>query len=311
MSSAARRYFADLNASLADAWNRFWFTPSAAAPLGVVRIAAGALAMYAVASYGPDLRAWFDAEGMLPLPIVRELYPDQWSLLDYVSGRGLWAVYSAAIAAAALLTVGVGGRIAAVATLVLTLSFFHRAPLVTGEFEAVLALLLAYLCLGRAGDALSLSALFPRRRGDSGPAPPTAANRIALRLIQVHIGLIHVMMAIAMFAAPGGVWFSGEGIWLAAARPEGALVDLTGWEEHTKLFALASHATTAYFAGFPFVVINRRLRPLALAAAAIAWPLLAIVTGKVLFCLAMAAGVAAFIPAQWLSRTAGAPVAKK
>ena len=303
MKAAVQRYFADLNAAVGAAWNRFWYAPAAAAPLGLVRAATGALAFYAVASYGPDLIHWFDAQGMLPVSTVRELYPDQYSLLDYVSGSGLWAVFAAALVATGALALGVGGRIAAVAALVLTLSFFHRAPLLTGEFEAVLAFLLAYQCLGRGGDAFSLAAWWRTKQGKP-PAPPAASNRVALRLIQVHIAVVHAMMAVAMFAAPGGVWFSGEGLWLAAATPGASLIDVTRWSEHTKIIALASHAVTAYFVAFPLLAWNSRVRPLLLAVAAGVWVVLAILTGSPTFCLAMAAGVAAFTPAAWLTSPA-------
>ncbi|MBX3433757.1 MAG: hypothetical protein KF847_10590 [Pirellulales bacterium] len=301
MNQAVAGYFERLNSAAGAAWNRFWFEPTTAATLGRVRAAVGLLALAGIASYGPDLARWFGPEGMLPLSIVREFYPEQWSLLDYVSGGGLWAVYGLGIAVAAALAAGIGGRGAAVATLVLTLSFSHRAPMTTGEFEAVLAFLLAYVCVGRAGDDFSLAA-----RLGAKPAPvPAAANTVAVRLIQVHVAAVHALMAMAMFAAKDGVWFSGEGLWLAAARPGGALVDLAWLNDHPKPVALASHLVTAYFVALPLLVWRPLMRPLVLAAAAIVWPLLAVTTGSVLFCLAMAAGTLAFVdPAAWTrSRT--------
>ena len=52
-------YFEDLNAAVGAAWNRFWFTASSASTLGMIRIAAGLLAFYAVATYYSDLELWF------------------------------------------------------------------------------------------------------------------------------------------------------------------------------------------------------------------------------------------------------------
>ena len=71
------------NATVGGAWNRFWFTPSSAATVAMIRIAAGLLALYAVATYSPDLELWFGEGGMLPLEMVRSLYDGQFSLLDY------------------------------------------------------------------------------------------------------------------------------------------------------------------------------------------------------------------------------------
>jgi hypothetical protein len=304
--SAIRTYFADLNAAVGTCWNRFWFTPTPATTLGGLRIAVAALALYAVATYAPDLDRWFSADGMLPLKIVDELYrPEgqilgQRSLLDFVPDRALWPFYWASLAVLAAYLLGVGGRAIAVAAAVATVSFFARAPLVIGEFEHVLAMLLAYLCIGRACDAFSVANLWKKARAPADRAPGDAPalsplNTVSLRLIQVHVALVHLMMGYAQLAAAESAWWSGEGVWLAAGRPGMSLVDLSGLADHPRIVAAWSHAITLYLLAFPVLIWSRLARPLLLVVGALAWLSFAVASGWVPFCLAMLAGVAAFI----------------
>lgn len=317
--SIVTTYFHSLLLAIGDGWNRFWFTPTAARTLGAIRIAAGLLALYAIGTYGPDLDRFFASDGMLPMPLLRELMyrPEgrilgPHSLLDYMPDSLLWPTFYVSLAIAGLFTLGIGGRLMAVATAVVTISFFARAPLVIGAFEAILAFLLIYLCIGRSTDALSVSSLFQRRTDLQAPSPqrpatsdqpPTSTaqvsplNTIALRLIQVHLVAVHLMMGYAQLAAPEAVWWSGEGMWLAAGRPGMALVDVSGLEEHPRLIAAWSHAVTLFLLGMPIFVWIRLARPLVLAAGAAIWISVALATGWVPFALAMITGLAAFISA--------------
>ncbi|MBL9162390.1 MAG: hypothetical protein JNL18_06655 [Planctomycetaceae bacterium] len=293
---AVTAYFEDLSSSVGAAWNRFWFTPSAATTLGLMRVAAGLLALYAVATYGPDLELWFGEGGMLPLEMVRSLYDGQWSLLDYVPANMLWPAYWSALVVIALFTLGVGGRAMALGATVATFSFFTRAPLVTGEFESILSFLLVYLCIGRADDAYSLKALW-RRHTTSSPLPPAPSpfNTISLRLVQVHTALACLMMGWAQLAAPESAWWSGEGIWLAAARPNMSLIDLSALADHPRLTAAWSHAITLYLLAMPVFIWSRLARPLLIVAGGLVWISFAVASGWTPFCAAMLTATAAFV----------------
>ena len=300
---AVRRYFAELSAATGAAWNRFWFTPRTAATLGVIRMAVGSLAFYSIATYGPDLERWFGPGGMLPTSMIRGMYENQPSLLDNLPPQMLWPAFWASLAAIGLFTLGVGGRIVAVLATVATLSFFSRAPILTGEFEPVLAFLLAYLCVGRAGDEFSLMALIRRGRGRPGSlgatpsaqSPVSPFNTVSLRLIQIHIAIVHLMMALAQLAAPESAWWNGEGIYLAMTRPGMSLLDYTNFTEHPRVVAAWSHLITIYLLTFPALVWNRLARPLVLAVGILVWLSLALATGWLMFAAVMLTGLAAFI----------------
>ena len=293
---AVTNYVNDLNATVGAAWNRFWFTPSSAATLGLIRIAAGLLAFYAVATYAPDLELWFDDSGMLPLDMVRNLYPGQWSLLFYVPANMLWPAYYLALVVIGLFTLGIGGRISAIAATAAAFSFFARGPLVTGEFESILSFILVYLCIGQADDMFSLKAVWRRHTTNSPlPAPPAAFSTISLRLIQIHIALACLMMGWAQLAAPESAWWSGEGIWLAAGRPNMPLIDLSGLADHPRVVAAWSHIITLYLLTMPFVVWLRLARPIVVIIGGFVWLSFALASGWVPFAAAMLTATAAFI----------------
>ena len=303
------QYFNDLSATLGAAWNRFWFTPTPAMTLGVMRIATGLLALYTIATYAPDLERWFAEDGMLPMSLIRDLYrPEgqllgQRSLLDFLPDAMLWPAYWTSLAVLALYTLGVGGRAIVIAATVVAISFFTRGPLLIGELEHVLAMLMIYLCIGRASDALTILSLFQRTDVAPTTLQPTAYrlqplspfNTISLRLIQIHVAIIHLMMAGAQLAAPEAAWWSGEGVWLAIARPGMSLVDLNGLIDHPRIVAAWSHAITLYMLAFPVLIWKRLARPLVLTWGAAVWLSFAIASGYVPFCLAMLTSLAAFI----------------
>jgi hypothetical protein len=317
------RYFRTLNAAVGNGWNRFWFTPTPATTLGALRIATGLLALYAVATYAPDLERWFGEGGMISNSLVEDLYrPEgqllgQRSLLDFVPPNLLWPAYWISLGVLMLYTLGIGGRAMAIAAAVVTISFFTRGPLVIGEFEAVLSMLLIYLCIGRCCDVLSVRSL---RRKNAAPTtlqppvsslqPPSPFNTISLRLIQIHIVLIHLMVGWAQLAVPDSVWWSGEGMWLSARIAQDpslhtslSLINMQALMDRPRLIAAWSHAMTIYLLTMPALVWIRLTRPLVLAAGAIIWIAFALASGWVPFGAAMLIGLAAFIEPRSLAPT--------
>jgi hypothetical protein len=301
-------YFNDLATTIGAAWNRFWFTPSSATTLGILRIATGLLALFAVATYLPDLERWFAEDGMLPMSLIRDLYrPEgqilgQRSLFDYLPDVALMPAYWASLAIIALYTLGIGGRAICIAATVATISFFTRAPLVIGEFEQVLAMLMIYLCIGRACDALSLASLWRKQKAapitlrlPASGLQPSPLNTTSLRLIQVHTAIIHLMTGYAQLAAPEAAWWSGEGIWLAAGRPGMPLINLSDLEDNFRVIAVWSHTITVYLLAQPVLIWNRWARPLILALGAFAWISFMLASGFVPLCLAMLTALAAYI----------------
>ncbi|MGH7139644.1 MAG: hypothetical protein ACREHD_28220, partial [Pirellulales bacterium] len=152
MNSTPGQYFQTLGGEWTRGWNRFWFTPSDPLVLGVMRIAVGAIALYLVATYTPDLDRYFGQNGLLPVsvlasleeptrddlqlvpPQVREAVPRQYrfSYLDRIhESAGLTAAHLAGLAVLTLFTLGIFTRVTAVASLIVFLSYLHRGPMLT------------------------------------------------------------------------------------------------------------------------------------------------------------------------------------
>ena len=292
MIGIARQYFADLSEVTGKAWNRFWFAPTGSELLGPIRIGAGLLALVTIASFGSDLQWLLADEGLLPRDFVRDHYPMSFSLLDVLPSSMLMPFWMVTLVAAGLMVAGIGGRWSVIATAVSLLSYLNRVPLLVSPYETILSFVLVYLCVGNSWEAYGLRF----NREEVATAKPQVANRISLRLIQVHLAVVHAMMAVAQITEPEGVWWTGEGMWLLASREGMPLVDLSSWFENRKLASGLAHVVTLYLASFPILVWGRWTRPLILAAGLVVWLILLIVSGRVMLCLTMLTATLAFWP---------------
>jgi hypothetical protein len=296
-----RQYFENFGQAVGEAWNGWWFTPRDAAHLCLLRIALGAMVAYWLATLTPDLILLFGPGGLVPRAVVLELmrlaepaHPGQLSLLLWLeSPGGLWTVHGLAIVAAVLFTAGVFTRVTSVLTLVVFLTYVHRAPMITGIVEWVLAFGLFYLCFAPAGRCCSIDAWW--HATDGGRSGPSLSANITTRLLQVHTAVVYGMMGITMLASPNQTWWYGEAVWYLIARPESRLVDLTWLADHVNLINFWSHWVVFYELAFAVLIWNRWARPLLLAAGVPHWLALALVSGQAPFCLTMLALNLAFL----------------
>lgn len=318
-------YWQELTQAIGTGWNRFWFTPRDPRATGLLRILVGALALYYVLSFTADLERWFGPNGLLPSDTVARLTGDaqgdgataldRWSYLDYVRQPSeLWALHWAGVVVLSLFTLGALSRITAVLSVVVVLSYVHRAPMITGQFEPVLTLLLIYLCLAPTGACLSLDAWWRgRTKGANGSKPSQAAPSImanvAIRLIQVHLTALYLVIGLTMLGGSLGAeydptWWRGEGMWWLIARSESRLVDLTFLHGTTQIYLVNiwTHAVVAINLACGVLLWNRLARPLLLVLAALSWTALALVTGLVSYCLIMVVAGVAFVSPERISR---------
>jgi hypothetical protein len=322
------------------AWNRFWFAPADAFPLAVLRVLTGLMTIYVLATLTPDLVRFFGPGGLVPVDVVRALRapsPDApampstaVSLLEMViSPAELYAVHALALAVAVLFTIGFYSRVTAILTLIVVLSYIHRGPMLTTQMEHVLSMLLLYVSWSPCGEFLSIDA-WRRRRGPVAAAElaerqarASVTANVAVRLIQVHLTIIYLMMALAKIndgaAVEGGTyhaWWDGEAAWWLAAKPGASLVDLTGilgWS--VVLTNLWTLAIVAFELGFVVFVWIPATRPLMLAIAVPMWLSLAVLTGLTPFCLMMLIANLAFSRPEtlrsWMTRIGGLRTAAK
>jgi hypothetical protein len=312
MLNLARNYFVDLFNHVGAAWNRFWFTPSTPHTLCLVRVLTGALALYYVASFGPDVVQFFGPGGIVPVDTVQTWTNGavtRFSYFDYIQEpASLRAAHYAGLAVVALFAVGFLTRITSIAALVVMISYLHRAPMLVSEAEPVLAMIVLYLCLGPAGACFSVDAWLRRRKasvtGDdlwASGAPQATTATIATRLIQIHLAAIFVTSGLAMLSVQ--TWWAGDGVWWLVARPHSPGFWLARPLSRMPLVFMAlTHSIVAYHFLFPLLVWNRLARPLVLAAGLVIWPIVGVVSGLYLYAAVMLAGSCIYLPPALIAR---------
>ena len=268
-----------------------------------------------VGSHTTDLVRWFGANGLLPADDVGRLITGQlsgaaehfhWSYLTWFqSPAELWTVHALGLMVLALFTIGVFARITSVLSFVVVMSYVHRAPMITGQFEPVLTMLLFYLCLAPSGNYLSVTSWLSRRtRLPQSAAPQKAetswAANVHLRLMQIHLSWLYLFMGLTKLGGVMGEpneapWWRGYAIWTLLARSESRLVDLTFLHSQPLLWNAWTHAIVLFELSFAILIWNRTARPLLLLAAVVSWLSLALVTGLVSFCLVMLVANLAFV----------------
>lgn len=295
-------YIQELATRFGTGWNKFWFEPRDVATVALMRMLTGAMALYFVASFTPDLVDWFGADGLLTSSLAERFQGDaaRWSFFSYLeSPTDLWIAHVASLVVLVLYTVGAFSRVTSILATIVVLSYVHRAPVVTSQFEPVLTLTMIYLCIAPTGSRWSVDAWRARRKAEDADRPlaistTSTAATVASRLIQIHLCAVFVMMALAKIS--GDVWWAGDAVWWLIARPESRLIDLSGLlAGHPYLLNFWTHGIVLFEFTFPVLVWNQLARPAMLFLAVLHWTMLAVITALVPFCATMLIASVAFV----------------
>ncbi len=290
-------YFRELGRATYAAWNRFWFTPSDPATLGLIRILAGAMLFYTHFVWSLDLQSFFGPQGWVSPEALGKLEGrvGAWTYFDLIhSTTGLWVAHIAALVVLALLTIGLFSRVMSVLAFLITVSYANRVPQAWFGLDDINALLAMYLMVGPCGAAYSLDRWLARgRAGGLRPAESSTSANLAIRLIQVHMCLVYFFSAIGKLE--GETWWGGQAIWLSVANLEYQSLDMTWLADHRWLINAMTHFTVFWELSYCVLVWPRLLRPLVLGAAVVTHLGIAIALGMKTFGLVMLIGNAAFI----------------
>ncbi len=300
-------YWSRLTSAFGGGWNRFWFAPVSPAPLALIRLVFGVIAIWWYLSYLPDLEFFFGPNGIIDRKTIglwRGPNP-VFSIFDWPStAASLWFTYWLGLVVLVLFAAGVFSRITSIAAAIVVISLIHRGPMLVRPMEDVLAMVMLYLCVGPSGAAVSLDRLWKRRIAGTNvtsiaPLRSIGAN-IALRLIQIHLALVHFGMAIGQLRDDS--WWMGRAMWGFIGKPTSAYVDMTWLADHLYLLNLWTYGVVAFELAFAVLIWNRLARPILMAAAVIVWGSVALVSGMLGFALVMLGATLACVPADWLER---------
>jgi hypothetical protein len=276
--------------AIVDAWSAFWFTPSPAYALGLVRMVFGVVTVAWTLALLPDLYRVLGEHGVAPQ------YPRldyQWTVFEIWPGdTALLIGWVLLLVSALAMTVGWHSRLAAVLVFVLIYSFLRRGALIFNAGDALLTVIALVLALSCCGAALSLD---QRRRTGSFWSAQTLAPW-PIRLMQVQVSLIYLVSVQAKLS--GKSWADGsaasytwrtDGKWALLPAPEwlsanAILVNAATWG--TMLIELA----------IAVLVWNRRCRPWVLAAGVVLHVTMMVTMAIGFFSLAMFVLYLAFVP---------------
>jgi hypothetical protein len=195
------------------AWNRFWFNPISARPLGAFRIVFGLVMLANLAILAFDLDYWLTSAGMLQGSEAREVAGElRYSLLFWMDDPFSVRIFVAVTAVlAVLLTLGWHTRVVSVLFFLAAISIHHRNILTVSGADTLVIIMSFYVMLAPTGAAYSLDARRAARRrgGDDAPAEPLIVPW-AQRLIQLHLCLIYFDTAV--LKCNGSTWLNGTAL---------------------------------------------------------------------------------------------------
>lgn len=281
---------------LRQGWDQFWFTPTDAATLGLIRILAGAMLLYTHCVWTFELQSFFGTDGWLSNEFVYRYHDSTfaWSHLYSLTQNPtlLWLTHCLALLVFVALMVGWKSRIAAVAAFLLTVSYAHRASGALFGLDQINGFLVMYLMLGPCGDAFSVDNWLRRKKSQSTLPPSTSAN-VAIRLIQVHLCIVYLFAGLGKLF--GESWWDGTALWGAFANHEYQTLDMTWLATSITLVNVLTHVTLFWEVSYAALIWNRITRPIMLC---LAIPLhlgIAVCMGMVTFGLVMLIANIAFV----------------
>jgi hypothetical protein len=239
-------------------WNRFWFGPISARPLGAFRVAFGLVTLASLGLLLVDLDYWFSDAGILRGSEARELgAPYRASVLYWAQDPTSVRVFFAITAVLGVLfTIGWRTRVVGVLYYLATLSIHHRDILTTSGADSLLMVLTFYMMLAPGGAAFSLDARRAARRRET-PAEPLIVPWVQ-RLIQLQISLVY--MNTAMLKTSGPPWMNGTALHYVLHNTEIGRFRLDVFTHYPLLVNLMTYGTLAIEFSLAFLLWFRATR---------------------------------------------------
>lgn len=200
------------------AWDRFWFGPVSARPLGAFRVLFGLACLQNLMLLAGSHETWLSDAGYLQGPEAAELAgPLRPSpLIWFQSPAAARTVLAVTAIVTVLFTIGWRTRWVGMALFACNLSIHNRNLLTCSGADVLLMALTFYLMLSPCGAAYSLDALRAARRG-GGRSEPLIVPW-AQRLIQAQISVLYFITA--LHKAGGATWREGTALYYVLGDPE-------------------------------------------------------------------------------------------
>jgi hypothetical protein len=222
------------------AWNRFFFGPISARPLGAFRIVFGLVLLVYLALMIPEFEFYYTGAGLLQGTEAREAAgPLRFSPLQYVQSPAIaYAVLGATMAAAAGLALGWRTRVMAVLVYLGMLSLYHRNVSSNGGPDAIPMIMSFYMMFCPAGAAYSLDARRATRKRGSYVEPLIVPW--AQRLLQMQLCLVYFQSSV--IKCQGALWRDGTTVHYVLFNREFGWFDLEWLAQYPLLVNYMTHS---------------------------------------------------------------------
>ncbi len=287
-------------ASLAQAWNLFWYAPADPSLLGLIRVLTGMMLIYTHVVWGLVLDDFFGPTAWISRDLAKSVQQDHYTYSFWwsVPPGFIWPAYAVAMLVLICFTIGLSTRVSAILAFVVVISFANRVSEALLGLDKISIMLTFYLAVGPSGSALSVDRWLAARRA-KGPAPrpePSVGANFAIRLIQIHMCIVYYFAGASKLLGPA--WWKGSATWMLFANLEYQSLDMTWLAWHPWAVELLTHFTVLWELSFCALIWVRLLRPLVLACALILHLGIAATVGIWTFSLIMLVGCASFLPAE-------------
>lgn len=248
------------------ATRRFFTAPAAATPLALFRIGVAGVLLLQGLSLAGDVGELFGPQALVPAEVldpqdgdssIHPFSPRLRFLEGLMSSMGVTSVETARLtfllylAMLSCLLIGWQTRCVAAVAWLTHLALNNAATATIYGVDMFAHISLFYCTVFPVGAALSIDAAGRR-------AAPDAWNRLALRVLQLHLCVVYFSSAVEKAAGPQ--WWNGEAIWRSVTLPELATLDMT-WLAAVPWFAvLAGWGTLAVEAGYAVLIWPKRTR---------------------------------------------------
>jgi Vitamin K-dependent gamma-carboxylase len=269
------RYLDELSQAAASGWNRFWFTATDPATLGLIRVLTGAMLVYTHLVWGLQFEAFFGASSWTSADVIGEFQPNSfaWSFWWLVPPHLGLAVHYLCVGLLILFMLGFLTRLTSLTALVIVISYAHRVPTALFGLDQINGMLTLY-CAEQA--ILSIGA------------------NVTIRLIQLHMCIIYFFAGLAKLQ--GESWWNGLAMWYSFANREYQTLNVTWLAEYPWIINAMTHLTVLFEIGFCALIWHRLARPLVLLLAVVLHIGIGVCLGMWTFGLIMLVGCTAFVP---------------
>lgn len=281
-------------------WDQFFFGPVDLLPLGLFRFMLGGTLLLMNILRLPDLKFYFTQDGLVPPEQAFEIIPEFFRPpMTWFPWDPFWtlALFGALLVALFCLTVGLGGRWAALVSLILQLAFFHRNVSIIYGVDFVSNYFLLGLVFAENDRCFSIRSLWSRGRRAVSPVS-SLFSTVGVRLVQLQLCIIYAYTGLEKLK--GQRWWDGTAVWAVIGNDQIMMFDASWLKEAPLLIGLMTFSTVLFEIYFPVLIWLKRFRYWLIAYGWVLHAMIALIMGLFFFSGAMMAAYLLFANPDWL-----------